>query len=195
MKLIFAQGNPGPEYEKTRHNVGFLALDFYAQQHGLDFQPKSKFQADITEMNVDDEKVILVKPTTFYNETGLSARALADFYKVDTTDILVIHDELALPFGTLRTREKGSDAGNNGIKSLNAHLSENYARIRVGTWNDLADKMSPFDFVLSKFNADEMDKLKSDVFPKTSELIDEFIAGNHTITSHKVIGPEDDLAN
>jgi PTH1 family peptidyl-tRNA hydrolase len=184
MKIIFAQGNPGSKFERHRHNVGFLALDFYASKHSLDFQTKSKFQADIAETTIGGEKVLFVKPTTFYNETGQSARMLADFYKVPTEDILVLHDELALPFGTLRTREKGSDAGNNGIKSLNAHLGENYARLRIGTWNEMADKQGPFDFVLTNFSADESAKLTADIFPKVAEIIDDFITGNHEITSH-----------
>lgn len=184
MKVIFAQGNPGSQYEQTRHNVGFLAIDFFAHQKSAQFQPKPKFSADIAEFTEAGEKVLLVKPTTFYNETGQSARALVDFYKLDTTDILVLHDELALPFGTLRTREKGSPAGNNGIKSLNSHLGENYARLRIGTWNELADKQGPFDFVLSKFSSEEMQKLTSDIFPKTVEIIDDFIVGEHELTSH-----------
>lgn len=186
MKLIFAQGNPGTEYEQTRHNVGFLALDYYANKHAVQFQPKLKFHADIAELTIGGDKVLLIKPATFYNETGKSARAIADFYKIDTADILVIHDELALPFGTLRTREKGSPAGNNGIKSLNSHLGENYARLRVGTHNELADKQGSYDFVLSKFSAEEAEKLTSDVFPKIAELIDAFIADNHSNTSHKL---------
>lgn len=186
MKIILAQGNPGPVYEKTRHNVGFLALDFYADKNNHEFQNKSKFHADIAEFTTNGDKILLVKPTTFYNETGTCARALADFYKVDTSDILVIHDELSLPFGTLRTREKGSDAGNNGVKSLNAHLGENYARLRVGTANELSEQHSPYDFVLSKFNAEESKKLTSDIFPKINEIINEFIAGSHSITSHKI---------
>lgn len=186
MKLVIAQGNPGLDYEKTRHNVGFMASDFFAHQKSVQFQPKPKFFADIAELAVDGEKILLVKPTTFYNETGKTARALADFYKIDTRDILVIHDELALPFGTLRTREKGSDAGNNGVKSLNAHLGQDYARIRVGIQNNITDKAGAFDFVLSKFNAEEMKKLESDVLPKISQLIDEFIDGNHAITSHSL---------
>lgn len=184
MKIILAQGNPGTQYEKTRHNVGFMAVDRYAAAHDLEFQSKPKFWADIAETSVDGDKVLLVKPTTYYNETGKTARALVDFYKLDTGDVLVIHDELSLPFGTLRTREKGSDAGNNGIKSLNAHLGENYGRIRVGTWNELADKQESFDFVLSKFSAEEQAKLASDILPKIGELIDDFITGNHTATSH-----------
>ena len=186
MKLILGQGNPGPDYAKTRHNVGFLALDFYADANHLKFQPKTKFHADIAEMTLDGNKVLFAKPTTFYNETGQSARATADFYKIAPEDILVIHDELALPFGTLRTREKGSDAGNNGIKSLNAHLGETYARIRVGTWNEIADRAGSFDFVLSKFNEDEMVKLQKDIFPKIADLIDDFISGQHISTSHKL---------
>ncbi len=186
MKIIFAQGNPGIEYEKTRHNVGFLALDFYVAKKDSDFAPKSKFHADIAELGSGGDKVLLVKPTTFYNDTGLSARALADFYKLETTDILVIHDELALPFATIRTRSKGSDAGNNGIKSLNAHLGENYARVRVGTANELAEKQNPYDFVLSKFSAEEFGKLEKDIFPKIAEVIDDFIAGSHSATSHKL---------
>ena len=190
MKLVFAQGNPGTEYEKTRHNVGFLALDHYAGKHNAEFQTKSKFYAEIAEVAMNGIKVQLVKPTTFYNDTGKSARALADFYKIETTDILVIHDELAIPFGTIRTRAKGSDAGNNGIKSLNAHLGENYPRVRVGTRNAIAEKQDSFDFVLSKFTADEASKLDSDIFPKVDELIDDFIADKHVSASHKLLDAE-----
>ena len=184
MKLIFAQGNPGSKYARTRHNAGFLAIDFYARQHAATFQAKAKFHADIAETTVGEEKVLLVKPTTFYNETGQSARTLADFYKLQGSDILVLHDELSLPFGTLRLREKGSDAGNNGIKSLNAHLGEDYTRLRIGTWNELADRAGSFDFVLSNFSAEESAKLESDIFPKVTDIIGDFIAGRHEVTSH-----------
>ncbi len=186
MKLIFAQGNPGEQYAQTRHNVGFLALDFYASERSVEFQLKPKFYAELAEFSISGEKVLLAKPTTFYNETGKSARAIADFYKLNTSDILVIHDELALPFGTIRTREKGSDAGNNGIKSLNAHLGEAYGRMRIGTWNEVVAKTGSFDFVLSKFNKEESDALVTVIFPKTSELVDQFIEGNHTNTSHRL---------
>lgn len=184
MKLILAQGNPDNEYAKTRHNVGFMALDEFAAKNSTSFQPKSKFFSDIAELNVADEKILLVKPTTYYNETGRAARALADFYKIDPLDILVIHDDKALPFGTLRTREKGSDAGNNGIKSLNSHLGEQYARIRIGIANDLSQRIPATDFVLGNFAADEMAKLKKDILPKVSELIGDFCQSNHTSTSH-----------
>lgn len=186
MKIIFAQGNPGKEYEKTRHNVGFMALDYYAHKNNLVFQTKPKFDAEIAEINKEGEKILFVKPMTYYNETGRAARALTDFYKVTPADILVIHDDLALPFGTLRTREKGSDAGNNGIKSLNAHLGENYVRIRVGVRNDLTDKIGAHDFVLARFTSEESEKLAHDILPKTSELVDDFITGSYIVTSHRI---------
>lgn len=177
MKLIVAQGNPGQQYEKTRHNVGFLSLDFYANHRSLSFQSKIRFNADIAETTIAGEKIIFAKPMTFYNETGVSARAIADFYKLTTQDILVIHDELALPLGKIRTRHSGSDAGNNGIKSLNAHLGQDYARIRIGIQNELYAKTKDTDFVLGRFTVDEATLLKEKIFPHVTTLIEQFIAG------------------
>jgi PTH1 family peptidyl-tRNA hydrolase len=186
MKIIFAQGNPGTEYKNSRHNVGFLALDQLAAQQRAEFTKKPKFHADIAEYSEAGEKVLLVKPTTFYNETGQSARLLMDFYKMASTDILVIHDDLALPFGTIRTRQKGSDAGNNGIKSLNAHLGQDYTRIRVGVWNELRDRMPDADFVLGNFNRQESEALHAAIIPKIAEIVAEFCNGTHSTTSHKL---------
>lgn len=187
MKIIFAQGNPGAQYANTRHNVGFLIIDTLAAQHRADFVKKTKFHADIAEVSIAGEKVLLVKPATFYNETGQTARMLVDFYKLNpSADLLVIHDDLALPLGTLRIRDKGRDAGNNGIKSLNAHLGSNYARIRVGIYNDLRDRIHDADFVLSNFTKSEADTLKDTISPKVIELIDAFCAGNIETTSHKL---------
>lgn len=179
MKLIFAQGNPGDQYNATRHNVGFQVLDSFAAKQQVRYNAKPKFFADVAEYTHGDEKVLLVKPTTFYNETGRSARTLVDFYKLNpATDVLVIHDDLALPFGTLRTREKGSDAGNNGIKSLNAHIDHNYARLRIGIYSDLRERVDDVDFVLSRFSKDEQGTLTGDIIPHCQELIDTFIHGN-----------------
>lgn len=186
MKIIFAQGNPGNEYKNSRHNVGFLALDQLAASHSIEFTKKPKFHADIAEFSVAGEKVLLVKPTTFYNETGQSARLLLDFYKLSSTDFMVIHDDLALPFGTIRTRQKGSDAGNNGIKSLNAHLGQDYTRVRVGVWNELRERMLDADFVLGNFNRQEAEALRATIIPKIAEIVAEFCDGTHKTTSHKL---------
>ena len=184
MKLILAQGNPGPDYAATRHNVGWQVLDSLANEQHATFNLKPKFLADIAELNLAGEKILLVKPQTFYNETGRSARALIDFYKIDSADVLVIHDELALPLGTIRVREQGSDAGNNGVKSLNTHIGSNYSRLRIGIANELLSHIPAADFVLGRFTADEQGQLTKNIIPKALELIDQFCRGSLTATSH-----------
>jgi len=184
MKLIFAQGNLGREYDDTRHNVGFRVADALAEKHSASFKNSARFFADIAEYSDNGEKVLIAKPTTFYNETGRSFTALKQFYKLENNDILVLHDELALPFGTLRSRVGGSDAGNNGIKSINSHGGESTARLRVGIGNELRARLGDTDFVLSRFSVDEQKALKGGVVPKCLEIIREFVADNHTVTSH-----------
>lgn len=184
MKIIVAQGNPGSEYSHTRHNVGFQILDKYAYSRDLAWAEKSKFHAYVAELMHKGEKTLLVKPTTYYNDTGSAVRAITDFYKIDTSDILVLHDDIALPLGTIRTRDKGSSAGNNGIKSLNAHLGEHYLRMRIGIWSSLADRMQATAFVLGKFTTQEHELLSAQ--QATAEaIIDSFIDGSFEVTSHK----------
>lgn len=178
MKVIVAQGNPGNQYSRTRHNVGWVCLDRFAVEHEVTFSAKPKFFAEIAELTHGGEKVLLVKPTTFYNESGKSARAIMDFYKLSPKDILVIHDELALGFGKIRVRHKGSDAGNNGIKSLNTHIGQDYARIRIGILNELRSKLPDADFVLSSFSAEENAIIQQYVMPQTIVLLHRFIENN-----------------
>lgn len=178
MKLIFAQGNPEKKYDDTRHNVGFRVIDEFARTHDAVWTEKPKFNAMIAETTIDGEKVILAKPTTYYNETGQSAHKLVDFYNLDpATDMIVIHDELALPFGTIRTRKQGSDAGNNGIKSLNSHIGPDYHRIRIGIANDMRERIGDVDFVLSKFTGSESDTLKV-IITESIQAIEQFIKDN-----------------
>lgn len=187
MKIIFAQGNPDLKYKNTRHNAGFLALDALGEKYDAEWRAIDKYKGLISNITIDGEKVTLVKPLSYYNDTGMVARLLIDYYKLTPADdFLVIHDDLALPFGTIRIRESGSDAGNNGIKSLNAHLGDNYRRIRVGIWTELRDRMNDVNFVLGNFSKDEHDKLTKDILPKTTELIEKFVSGNLEVTSHKV---------
>lgn len=187
MKLIFTQGNPGDKFQATRHNVGFLVADKLARRHSVTFTQNSKFAAHIAEFTHKGEKVIVVKPDTFYNETGRSFVAIKQFYKLDNADILVVHDELALPFGTIRSRVGGSDAGNNGIKSINAGGGDTTARLRIGVGNDLRARMGDTDFVLGKFSADEQSALNDIILPKCLELINHFLAEDHHVTSHTLI--------
>lgn len=154
-KLIIGLGNIGAQYDGTRHNSGFMVLDALAQAHNAPWQEKAKFKASIAELQLHGQKVILAKPTTFYNASGEAAQAIASFYKLKPSDILVIHDELDLPFGTIRTRIGGSSAGNNGIKSLAAHLGEAFARIRIGIANESLASRDAAEFVLERFNSEE----------------------------------------
>jgi len=187
MKLIFAQGNPEPDYSLSRHNAGFLILNTIVTMHGTKWANKTKFRAFIAEIKIDDEKVILAKPTTHYNDTGISIRKLVDFYKLDSSkDLLVIHDDLSLPFGTIRVRKQGRDAGNNGIKSINTQIKPNYARIKIGIYNELKEKMDDATFVLAKFSNQELSVLIEKSIPQTIKLVTLFCNNSIEHTSHKI---------
>lgn len=157
MRLIVGFGNPGNEYNFTRHNFGFLALDFYAKTHNLTWESHPKFNAIY--LKTDD--LIFIKPQTYYNDSGSSVRAFANFYKIEPKDILVVCDDFNIPFGTIRHREKGSAGGNNGLKSVIANLgTQDFPRLRLGTGNDkLRTKLGDMNFVLSKFTPEEKAKL------------------------------------
>ena len=170
MKLIVALGNPGKEYNFTRHNFGFLTLDFYFKVNNLSWEPHEKFHA----VWKKDDK-IFIKPQTFYNNVGLSVREFMDFYKIPPQDILVVCDDFNLPFGATRFRERGSAGGNNGLKSIISSLgTDAFPRLRLGTGNDeLRKKLGDVDFVLSKFTPKEKEQLAS-VLAHANEAIVSF---------------------
>ena len=171
MKLVVGLGNPGRQYLWTRHNFGFLALDFYFKRKDLSWGVKPRYGA-LTGRSGD---ILFVKPQDFYNLSGRPARELARFYKVPTSDILVICDDFDLKFGTVRWREQGSSGGNNGLKSMITELgTENFPRLRLGTGNDeLRRQMGDVDFVLSKFTPEEKEKLP-EILREAEGKIDEF---------------------
>ena len=168
MRLIVGLVNPGHQYNFTRHNFGFLSLDFYAKVHELDFKLQPRFKALIAK----DSETLFAKPQTFYNDVGLSIRSLLDFYKLMPKDLLIICDDFNLDFGQIRFRERGSAGGNNGLKSTIAHLgTEDFPRLRLGTGNQaLRDRLGDVDFVLSKFTPSEHEQL-----PKILREIEDFI--------------------
>lgn len=162
IKLIVGLGNVGKDYDGTRHNIGFAVVDEFRKKNKFPaWQEKSKFKAYISEDFQDGKKVILAKPTTLMNASGDSVRALKDFYKLDNKDIVVIHDELDLPFGVVKLKQGGGSAGNNGLKSLISQIGEDFPRIRMGVQNELSAKIDAADFVLSKFSKEEVTKLKN----------------------------------
>jgi len=190
MKVILALGNPGEKYVHTRHNAGFLVIDQLAAGQSAQFSNKPKFFADIAELNsftvdsaastkshttIPQEKILLVKPTTYYNEVGIAARAILDFYKLALDNLLIIHDDTDLDFGKIRIRKGGRDAGSNGLKSLHAHIGSDFWHIRIGTDNLLRRQIGDVDFVLSKFNADEQKILRDWTIPESIKLISTFL--------------------
>ena len=185
MKLIFGLGNPGKQYSGTRHNVGFDTLDTIGLKQVAGFVKKDKFKAEIAELNLAGEKVLLARPVTFYNLVGESYHAICDFYKLPPEDTLIIHDELSLPFGTVRVREGGSDAGNNGIKSINQHGGQDSWRLRVGVANELRALIGDTDFVLGKFSSDESKRFQGDIVPTLHALMEDFAVGQLSVTSHR----------
>lgn len=156
MHLIVGLGNPGKEYEKTRHNAGFMVLDELAKKLNVQFD-KNKFKGKIAEGRIGTKKVLLLKPETYMNLSGESIVEAADFYKIPNEEILVIFDDVSLEVGKLRIRKKGSSGGHNGIKSTIFHLStENFPRIKVGVG---APKHDMVNHVLGKFQEEELEKM------------------------------------
>ncbi len=185
VKLVVGLGNPGSEYSHTRHNVGAAFVASYVSDNEGVLQQKSKYKSLVTELQISGEKVLALIPTTYYNSSGEAVQAVTSFYKIDPSDILIIHDELALPFGTIRTRFGGSDAGNNGVKSVTAHMGPDTARVRIGVYNQLRDTINDADFVLSKFTAAEQEIL-STIAPIVHNTISAFIKGNLDHTTHTI---------
>jgi len=160
MVIIVGLGNPGKDYEMTRHNAGFMAIDALSEKYGIDVNEK-KHKAKIGKGVIDGKKVILAKPQTFMNSSGESVRELVDYYKPDIEDeLIIVYDDITLDVGGLRVRKKGSAGGHNGMKSIIAHLgSEDFKRIRVGIGEKPA-RMDLADWVLGHFKKEDLDALK-----------------------------------
>jgi len=162
MKCIVGLGNPGRKYKKTRHNIGFLVIDELLHRHQWKLN-KSKFNGDYALEHYQSEKVILLKPQTFMNLSGEAIRPLVDYYNIDIKDILVIYDDLDLPTGKIRLRQKGGHGGHNGIRSTIDHLGQkDFKRLRIGIGRPV-DATSIVDYVLSKFNKQEKDDVVSSI--------------------------------
>ncbi len=160
MKIIAGLGNPGAEYSHTKHNVGFMFVDALAQKLGIDGW-KEKFDAVLAEGRIGTEKVILVKPVTYMNDSGRALGPLMSWYKLEPKDLMVVHDDMDIPAGTIRIRRKGSAGGHNGIKSILAHVGdENFARVRIGIGRP-APGWSVVNHVLAPFLQEDAEKIRA----------------------------------
>lgn len=173
MYLIVGLGNPGEKYTYTRHNVGFLSIDYISQKHNIEVK-KIKHKAVIGEGNIAGDKVILAKPQTFMNLSGESIKEIVSFYKIPYENILIIYDDISMPIGSLRIREKGSAGGHNGIKSIIQHLSTDvFPRLKIGI-SAKPEEYDLADYVLGKFSKAEQETM-FEAFEKVNCAVVEFI--------------------
>lgn len=171
MKLIVGLGNPGKEYEETRHNVGFMVIDNIINKEQLTINPSKKFSADIAQQKTDQKEILYIKPQTFMNNSDIAVRALLAFYKLTPLDIIVIHDEKDIPLGEYKIQTNRGAAGHNGVQSIIDHLgTKNFTRIRVGIGpeNKKVDYIE--EFVMGKFSEEEKRTLKQTIEQVTREV-------------------------
>jgi PTH1 family peptidyl-tRNA hydrolase len=176
-KLIIGLGNPGKKYEGTRHNIGFACLDAMTETENGTWIEKNSLKCLISELRIGQTRVVLIKPTTFMNNSGEAAMSVQSYFKLNNTNTAVVHDEIDIQFGQIRTRVGGSSAGHNGVKSLIQHLGEDFSRIRIGVANDFVKQVDSADFVLQKFNKAEQAKMKV-LKTEVTSLLNEFVFGD-----------------
>jgi len=175
LRVIFGIGNPGIRYEFTRHNAGFLLLDYFAQKKSLIFKETIGEYLE-AQGNFSGQDYLLIKPTTFVNNSGIAARQVFDKYTIAPEDFLVVSDDTNLHNYTLRVRLSGGDGGHNGLSSVIFHLiTDQFPRIRIGIGSNPSDKVLS-EYVLSEFSKNELEEYQN-TFIKGSKLIEEFISG------------------
>ena len=175
MFLIVGLGNPGKEYDGTRHNIGFAAIDYIADKYNIELN-RIKFKGVFVEGLINGKKVILLKPTTYMNLSGESIREVVNFYKISNEEIIVIYDDISLEVGRIRIREKGSHGGHNGIKSIIANLGTDvFPRVKIGVG---APKGNLVSHVLGKFSDEEVEILRESI--KASSDATSIIISNNT---------------
>jgi peptidyl-tRNA hydrolase, PTH1 family len=176
--LIVGLGNPGKEYEHTRHNIGFDIVDYFVKKQGFEgWIIKKDLHSVQASGTIGGTRVILCKPTTFMNESGRAVKEMQHFYKIDNGKTLVVYDELDLKFGCIRTRMGGSSAGHNGIKSVTRACGESYGRMRIGIGEKKHHKMETNDFVLGKFDKSEQEHLPA-LLQESNAILSEYAHGS-----------------
>lgn len=174
MKLIVGLGNPGEKYEDTRHNIGFLVVDYVARLMGVSMRPKGKSM--VAELSLEDEKAVLIKPLTYMNLSGEAVQEALHLWPTPLDQILVIHDDLDLPFGRLRFKRKGSHGGHNGLRSIISHVeSEHFVRLKIGIGRPADGDV--IRYVLAPFTEEERRHL-DDVVALAGQAVIEFIEGH-----------------
>ena len=173
MLLFVGLGNPTPDSENNRHNVGFKIIDTINKKFNLSKQ-KPKFKGLLTTGNIGDKKIYAIKPLTFMNNSGICIRELIEYFKIDAEDVIVFHDDLDVEFGKIKTKFGGSDAGHNGIASIDKFIGKDYSRVRIGIGKPKS-KIEVADYVLQNFDEDEkigIEKISKNIIDSISILIE-----------------------
>jgi PTH1 family peptidyl-tRNA hydrolase len=175
MKLVVGLGNPGKEYENTRHNIGFEVVKKITESA---WKKNKKFNTEIAEEKIGNEKIIFLKPQTFMNNSGRAVAAAANFYKIKPVDILIVHDDIDLPLGKIRIKKDGSSGGHRGVESIIASLgTENFIRLKIGVAPETRPKtFDAANFVLKKFSKNDK-KLVDEIIKKATEAVAVILAG------------------
>lgn len=181
MYIIAGLGNPGKEYTGTRHNVGYDALECLANRYNIKLN-KLKFNSVYGELTINGEKVMLVKPVTYMNRSGIAIDEIIKFYKIPVENLIVIYDDIDLPLGALRIRPHGSPGTHNGMKSIVQHVGSNFVRIRIGIGKN--PQLDLADYVLQKFSKEERDVILS-IIEKSAEAAIEIIENNVDLAMQK----------
>ena len=173
MKIVVGLGNPGNKYKQTRHNVGFDVLHCIGQRYAIG-RPKAKFDAEVAETNIKNEKIVLLSPLTYMNLSGQSVRAAVDFYKIDLADLLIVCDDINLDVGRIRLRPSGSAGGQNGLKDVIQRLgTDQIPRLRIGVGR-VPPRWDAADFVLGKFSSDDRAMIDRSI-QRASDAVEEWI--------------------
>lgn len=184
MFLIVGLGNPGSEYEETRHNVGFMAVDELAQAYGFG-SFRAKFDGLIAEGKIANEKTYILKPQTYMNLSGNSVIKVANFYKILPQNIIVIHDDMDLPVGRLKAKSGGGAGGHNGLKSIDAAITPNYNRIRIGVGHPNQGGEAVVNHVLSRFSKSDAELIEKGI-GLISEIINVLIKDGIAVFCNKL---------
>lgn len=175
MKCIIGLGNVGKEYENTRHNSGFIALDEIAKKYNITLDKKKK-KCMYGEGMINGEKISFIKPTTYMNLSGEAVIEMINWYKITPKEILVIYDDVDLKLGTIRCREKGSAGTHNGMRNIIANIkTEEFTRVRIGIENRGDIPIPLMDYVLQKFSKEELETIKAQIVPQVEENILNFL--------------------
>ena len=156
LRIVVGLGNPGPEHQLTRHNAGYWFVDVLARRHGGEFRDYRKYSGETARISIGAQELILLKPTTYMNRSGLSIRQLSEFFKIPAEEILVAHDELDLPVGSLRLKFGGGHGGHNGLRDAIAHVGDRFWRLRIGVGHP-GKKADVIDYVLTRAPRPEED--------------------------------------